>query len=315
LTKTPHKTPDKNAFIAKQPSIRRGLPVEKKTLLTAAFISVFLLSAVAGTLFVRVGKANPYLRLSVQEGEVPPPDGTIPPTVSIFSPKNDTVYASSNFSLVFNVTIAKSYLVSPDISKIYYRPSWQPSNTQVNPKTANNYSINITGVPEGTHSLTVYAVQNGRVYTREVVDQNSFTKYHYYSSFEITGSSRIKFTIDITPPKVSILSIQNKTYNTPDFPLDIAVNDSVSKLTYVLDGQDNVTIPGNTTLNGLSAGEHNVTVYATDSTGLFGVSEIICFSVEIPFPTSLVVGASAALMFVIGVGFTVYFVKFKKKSG
>lgn len=276
----------------------------KKKALTA-FISVLLFSAVAGSQFVNVARSNPYMRVTVQEGEVPPPDGTIPPTVSIFSPKNDTVYASSNFSLIFNIDIAFH-----DIAYIYLRPSWQSSNIQVNPKIG-NYSINITGVPEGTHSLAVCAVQNGRVLTREVVDQNSVTIYEYFSSFKITGSSRIRFTIDVTPPKVSILSVQNKTYNTPDVPLDIAVNDSVSKLSYVLDGQDNVTISGNATLTGLSAGEHNVTVYATDLAGHFGGSETIYFSVEEPFPATLAATVTGASLAVIGVIMLVYFKKHK----
>jgi len=282
--------------------------VEKKTQLKAAFISVLLLSAVGATQFVNLGRANPYTHEFRQEGEVSPPEGTIPPTVSIFSPKNDTVYASSNFSLIFNISVAFPY-----ISRIYYRPSWQSSNIEVKPKTANNYCINITDVPEGTHLLNVYAVQNGRVYTREVVAPSA-TIYHYYLSFKITGSSRIKFTIDVTPPKVSILSIQNKTYNTPDVPLDIAVNDSVSKLSYVLDGQDNVTISGNATLTGLSAGEHNITVYATDLAGHFGGSETIYFSVDIPFPATLVIAPIASVA-VIGSGLLVYFRKRRKESG
>jgi len=36
----------------KQPSIKQGLPVNKKTLLTAAFILALLLSAVAGAFFL-----------------------------------------------------------------------------------------------------------------------------------------------------------------------------------------------------------------------------------------------------------------------
>jgi hypothetical protein len=308
---------DKNAFIGNKGYISQGLPVEKKPLLTAAFISALLFSVVAGTLFVGLGKANPYWHESVYEGEMSPPDGTPPPTVLIFSPNNDTVYSSKNFSLIFNISIAQSYAGFPDVARIYYRPSWQSSNVDVKPNKANSYSINITDVPEGTHLLSVHAVQEGRVYTHEEIRQHRNAPdsiVHYYKTFKITGSSRVKFTIDVTPPKVSILSIQNKTYNTPDVPLDIAVNDSVSKLSYVLDGQDNVTISGNATLTGLSAGEHNVTVYATDLAGHFGGSETIYFSVEVPFPTTLVIALIASVA-VIGIGLLVYFKKRKTKSG
>jgi hypothetical protein len=286
--------------------------MRKKMRLTAIIISALLFSALAGIQLVSLGRANPYRYEFRQEGEVSPPEGTIPPTVSIFSPKNDTVYSSNNFSLIFNISIAQSYAGFPPIARIYYRPSWQSSNIEVKRKTANSYSINITDVPEGTHLLNVYAVKNGRVYTREVVDKKSATIYHYYSPFKITGSSRVKFTIDVTPPKVSILSIQNKTYNTSDAHLDIAVNETnVSKLSYVLDGQKNVTIMENTTLSGLSNGVHNVTVYAWDAAGYVGASETVFFNIEVPFPTTTVIAPIASVA-IIGSGLLVYFKKRKR---
>ena len=285
--------------------------MRKKWVQTAAFITVLLMSAIAATQLVNFGRANPYFHDSILEGETSPPEGTIPPTVSILSPKNNTVYGSSSFSLIFNISIASAYGAFPDISRIYYRPSWLSSSISISPKAANNYSVNVKDVPEGTHSLAIFAVQDGRIFTREVIDQHKVTIYHYYSTFKITGSSRIKFTIDVTPPKVSILSIQNRTYNMPNVPLDIAVNDSISKLSYVLDSQDNVTISGNATLTGLSAGEHNVTVYATDLTGHFGGSETIYFSVEVPFPTTIAI-ASVITIAVVGIGSLVYFKKRRK---
>jgi len=52
--------------------------------------------------------------------------------------------------------------------------------------------------------------------------------------------------------------------------LNYTVNEPVSKIFFVLDGQWNVTIAGNTTLAGLSNGVHNVTVYAWDDVGNVG---------------------------------------------
>jgi predicted phage tail protein len=286
--------------------------VNKKTLITACFTSALLTSLIAGSLFVGLGKANPYWHESVYEGEMSPPDGTPPPTVIIFSPNNDTVYSSKNFSLIFNITIAQSYAGFPDIDRIYYQPSWQSSNVDVNPNRANSYSINFTDVPEGTYLLSVYAVQEGCVYTHEGVRQHRNAPdsiAHYYKTFKITGSSRVKFTIDVTPPQVSILSVQNKTYDTSDVQLDISVSEtSLSKLSYVLDGEENVTIVEKTTLSGLSNGEHSVTVYATDEAGNAGVSETTAFSVDVPFPTTMVIAPAASLAF-LGVGLAVYFKK------
>jgi hypothetical protein len=277
-------------------------------------IVALLLSVLAGT-HVALIEADPYMYVTVQEGETAPPIGTIPPTVLIFSPSNNTEYGPNSVSLVFNISTEDSY--SSGISEVYYLASWQPSITHVNPTTANNYNINITSVPEGTHSLTIYAVQNGRVYTRKVADpDNAFLIYHYYLSYKITGSSRTIFIIDATPPKVSILSTQNKAYDAPDVRLDFAVNDSVSALSYVLDGHNNVSIPGNVTLTGLAPGEHNVTVYATDNAGNVGASGTSSFTVAVPelFPTVPVVTASVVAAVAMGAGLLVHFKRRKHQT-
>lgn len=52
------RTLDKNAFIGKTGNISQGLPVKKKALLTIAFISIFLFSAVAGAWFVKPAMAE-----------------------------------------------------------------------------------------------------------------------------------------------------------------------------------------------------------------------------------------------------------------
>jgi len=82
---------------------------------------------------------------------------------------------------------------------------------------------------------------------------------------------------------------------------------------YSLDGQDNVTINGNTTLDGLANGLHNVTVYARDELENTGTSETITFTVDAPFPTALV-AASTASIAIIGVGVLVYFKKRKNQT-
>ena len=75
---------------------------------------------------------------------------------------------------------------------------------------------------------------------------------------------------------------------------------------YNLDSQPNIPIIGNTKLTGVPNGAHNLTVYAQDTAGNTGVSETIYFSVEVPFPRTLVIAASAV---VVIVGLLVYFKK------
>jgi hypothetical protein len=112
-----------------------------------------------------------------------------------------------------------------------------------------------------------------------------------------------------SPPTITNLSIENKTYTTPDLPLNFTVNEKTSKVAYSLDGKNNVTITGNTTLTGLSVGAHNLTVYAWSDNGNFA-SQTVNFAVanmassasesSARFPTAMVVGLIASVAVFIG---------------
>jgi len=114
------------------------------------------------------------------------------------------------------------------------------------------------------------------------------------------------------PPVVSVVSPHNEAYNASSVDLVFVVNKQASWMGYSLDGQDNVTVTGNTTITELTGGLHNVTVYAKDEFGNIGASEVICFSVaEEPFPAVPVTVASAAT---IAVAVAVLLVYFKKRK-
>jgi parallel beta-helix repeat protein len=117
--------------------------------------------------------------------------------------------------------------------------------------------------------------------------------------------------VDNAPPQISISSPENKLYNVSSVPLTFSANEAASRISFSLDNQDNVTIAGNTTISDLPNGSHNLTVYATDQYGNTGASETVYFSVEVPFPTTLVVTASVVAVAVVGAGLLVYFKKRK----
>ena len=96
------------------------------------------------------------------------------------------------------------------------------------------------------------------------------------------------------PPTVSIVSPENRTYTANSVPLTFTVNKPAKWMAYSLDGKANVTIDGNTTLNELPNGSHNITVYATDLEGNTAASKTIYFTVDAQgsFPTLLVAIAS-----------------------
>ena len=116
---------------------------------------------------------------------------------------------------------------------------------------------------------------------------------------------------DTVPPLVSVLSPENKICNESSVPLIFSIIEPASSMSYSLDGRDNVTVTGNSTISDLTNGLHNVTVYVKDMCGNVGASETVSFTVEVPFPVAPVTATSVAIVAVVGVGLLVYFKKRK----
>ena len=113
---------------------------------------------------------------------------------------------------------------------------------------------------------------------------------------------------DALPPVVSISSPKSKTYDTGDIQLTFTVNEPASSIGYSLNGQDNVTIAGNTTLSGLTTGEYDLIVYATAESGKTGASVTIQFTLADRFPIEWIIVSIVAVA-VVGVCLLVYFKK------
>ena len=267
-----------------------------------------------------LGKANWFSKArfeSVPVGEIPPPNGTQPYTIQIFSPENNTVVGSYNFTLAFDVTapVQNADVGRLSLFKVYYEASWLSGTTSVDLATGHGstFSVHVAGVPNGKHTITVYAVGTGGNETgrRYVSDKFPPVVYIYVLGFSVVGSSVVRFAVDTIRPTVSILAHQNVTYSSQVVPLNVAVNENAS-IAYSLDGQDNVTFSGNTTLRGLPNGDHNVTVYVIDEAGNVGASETIYFTIE-SSPATIII-APIALAAVIGMYLPIYVKKHQKKD-
>jgi parallel beta-helix repeat protein len=116
-----------------------------------------------------------------------------------------------------------------------------------------------------------------------------------------------------TPPKITVLSPLNQTYNETSIPLVFTVDKPVNWTGYSLDGKQNVTVTGNCTIANVTNDVHSITVYANDTYGNMGASLTVTFTVAKPepFPTALVATASGLSVAVIGLGLLVYFKKRK----
>jgi len=262
------------------------ITLQRKT----AILTLILLILLASVTAVAHCTSVPEPQVSVAYWDAPVGAITHPPTIIILSPQNNGTYNTTNIILKVNVG-SQNWV----IDSVFYEADWMEGEHRIFTGVYHfawsqqvSINVNFTAIPDGRHNITVYANMHNR-------EQYSFS---------------VLFTTDETPPKIAILSLKDEIYYTNDVTLAFAVNEPTSRIEYSLDGEPNVTIPENTTLTNLPYGEHNVTVYAQDLAGHVGVSDTITFSVDVPFPTTLVV-ASVITVSVVDLGIVFYFKKRK----
>jgi hypothetical protein len=292
----------------------------KRKFLAITLLLVLLLSPLVASLFVNLARANPF-HFPIDNN---PDPGQ--PLINVTSPNQNQIYTVTDIWLTFTVTKPEKWFGSDPFSYLgevyncngeitfvrYSLDGKQSENFSANDddwyaiyrrpmRRTLRFSFHLTGLSEGKHTL--------------IVDFEG--KYEYLKSRTsnvltskvVANSTEIQFTVDTVSPHISVLSPRNETYLS-ETPLNFTVNEPVSQTAYSIDGNDNVTVVNNSTLAGLSVGEHNVTIYATDLAGHSGVSETITFTVAEPFPTVAV--ASGASVAAVGVALLVYFKKHKR---
>ena len=113
-------------------------------------------------------------------------------------------------------------------------------------------------------------------------------------------------------PPTNKMNAVTKPYETRDFLLVFAVGEPGLHLMYCLDGQENVTFVGNTTLVNLGYEEHNLTVYAWDEAGNVGASEPVTFAVTSVTTTLVAVAVILVSVVAVSAGLLFYFKKRKR---
>jgi hypothetical protein len=271
-------------------------------------ISTLLPLALAGGHAVRVASANFYAKATT-----PPPQGTIPPEITIANSENQNV-----IELVVKIApvICPTKYSMLSLPELYYKCDWMTNESFGG--YVDTLTLPLTGAPIGTHIIIV-RVEQGCFYGNEDgvpyyfrINVSLVVKFTVENRQPFSAKILATFNLDPTIPAVSALSLENKTFVSPTVPLGFAVSDLVTQISYSLDGQDNVTIAGNTTLRGLSNGEHCITVYYADIVGNVGASENAHFYVNVPFPISLVVAVYGVSLATVGLALLVYFKKHKR---
>lgn len=158
------------------------------------------------------------------------------------------------------------------------------------------------------HYFNVTATSTGRYTFR------FYCSFNFFPAEAIVPQLTIVYNVvEKIPLEVNVLSPVSHTYKESSLNLNFTLNKPSYWVGYSLDGKDNVTIYGNTTLLELSNGMHNVRIYVKTTYGHVEASERILFNVAVPKPYSgLYVAVTLATLLVIGVGLLVYFKKRKR---
>ncbi len=143
-----------------------------------------------------------------------------------------------------------------------------------------NYYLGITG-EDGIMTNCDHDLSEGDYSVKALFSGSQFgpnTYLHVDSNGD--GSCTItNWNLEITPPVITLLCPKNQTYAGRLVPLNFTIYDysAISWMGYSLDGQANTTVTGNVTLN-VNAGSHSIVVYANDTYGNMGNSDIVHFS-------------------------------------
>ena len=176
---------------------------------------------------------------------------TTPPTVALNQPVDN--YNSSSSQVTFNCTASDNlHLVNVTLYS-NFGGTWTANGTNSTPINGGQTIFTRT-LSDGTYTWNCRACDDA---------QCSFAPQNF------------TLTIDTQVPTVTIQSPENRSYPTTSIDLNYTANDiHLDSCWYNLDGGSNISLPNcnNTTLSGLSEGNHIITVYANDTAGNIGSS-------------------------------------------
>jgi len=185
------------------------------------------------------------------------PDIT-PPIITFTPPTDpdDTTLTTRNWTFI-NVSLSE-----PGFSWL----EWNDINESMS-GSGTHWYINKTGLDNDVYTYHVWANDcAGNVNVSE------------------TRAIEIDYVTDTLSPVITITSpVSGTTYNTDSIDLNYSVNEPTVWQGYSLDGTANITLQGNSTLIGLTDGEHTLTVYANDTSRNMN-SSIVWFTIDTTVP-------------------------------
>jgi len=231
------------------------------------------------------------------------------------------IMPSEERSLTFDVTLGEetfsiTTLSNSTITNFSFSQTLKQVSFNVTGLTGTTGFSNVT-IPDSLLWGEFVVYKDGSPLVRDVDYTQTYNGTHfifYITYIHSTHLIEIRGTevIDVTPPAISILSPENKTYSVNSVQLTFTVNESTSWIAYSLNGQANVPITGNTTLTELSDGLYSLKVYANDTAGNTGASDMIYFTIDtqqsVPFPIWIV----AVIVIVAAFVTAIYLLRIRK---
>lgn len=110
----------------------------------------------------------------------------------------------------------------------------------------------------------------------------NFISASIFDTHAVVQTTSVNITVDGYPPDLIVDSPTSTNYSTKNIDINYSVSDSASEVDtvwYNLDGGQNTTLTGNTTVT-VSRGDHNLYIYANDTVGLINDTEFVTFSVN-----------------------------------
>jgi hypothetical protein len=274
------------------------------------FAVVFAFSLLMGIQAVEVSNANPNWHPAIL---VPAPQ-EIKIILKFESPKENGLYSNGTIKACFNVTLIDPNSLSVGLGVTIYRGDWMqsdvwcpyPNGEPYHPyqisetkerKSFLQYNFSINEIPSGRHRIEFKAHTQG-----SFMDNNNTLNI-----FNLDQTLSINFSLHLAP-SIKPLIDQSPNVTFSSFPLNFTVDQPTSWLGYSIDNLANVTIDGNTTLTGLSAGNHSLFVFGNNTFGDMAKSETINFAAkELENSLALAVVAPVIIAIIISLGLLVYF--------
>ncbi|MBI3588351.1 hypothetical protein HY095_04095, partial [Candidatus Micrarchaeota archaeon] len=181
-----------------------------------------------------------------------------PPAITVTTPANAT-YNTGNITL--------SIITSEAASSAWYSLEGGANATMSN-DSSTHWNKTLSALSDGTHSVTFYAND---------------------SVGNVGSSPAISFSIDKTPPSITILSPANGSYRTAsNVPIIISSNEALSWAGYRINGgalanlANTTTTNWNATISLADESTFNLTIYANDTAGNQGNATITFYTDSLP---------------------------------